>query len=298
MPRDWEAWLATASGPASLTEEQDRDKTEGRIRDAVEATDLSPNVRIYAKGSYANNTNVRRDADVDVAVEWTNTFKVGRVGDAVGMSPEDLGYTPVEAPITPEAFRHDVEQALIDAFGSTQVETSPDKCVGVKAGTGTLDADVVPCFEFHRYHGPGHYYTGHRIFPKRGGSTANFPKQNYDNGVAKNTRTGKRYKEIGRCMKRLEGELYREGAIPRDYPGYLIESLVYNVPDSFFGHDRRYDDMREVLAFLWNGLKDESVSRDWTEPSALLWLFRLRPDRIPANALRLVQAAWKKMELK
>jgi hypothetical protein len=99
-------------------------------------------------------------------------------------------------------------------------------------------------------------------------------------------------------MKRLEGELYREGAIPRDYPGYLIESLVYNVPDSFFGHDRRYDDMREVLAFLWNGLKDESVSRDWTEPSALLWLFRLRPDRIPANALRLVQAAWKKMELK
>jgi hypothetical protein len=44
------------------------------------AHDLGPDALapgFLAKGSYANNTNVRRDADVDIAVEWTNTFKVG-----------------------------------------------------------------------------------------------------------------------------------------------------------------------------------------------------------------------------
>jgi hypothetical protein len=297
MGRDWEAWLATASGPASPTEEQERDRTEGRIRAAVGASNLASSVRIYAKGSYSNNTNVRRDADVDVAVEWLNTFKVGREGVAVGMSAEELGYTPAPEPTTPERLRHDVEQALIDAFGASQVDTAPDKCVGLNADAGTLVADVVPCFEFRRYHGPNHFYSGHRLFPKSGGSSDNFPQQNYDNGVAKNTHTGKRYKEIVRCTKRLEGELYEEGMIPRDYPGYLIESLVYNAPDGLFGHARRYEDMREVLAYLWNGLTNDSVYAGWKEPSELLWLFRGRRDRVPSNALRLVQAAWKRMEL-
>ena len=85
--RDWEAWLATAAQPASATEEQERDRTEARIRDAVRrAPDLPPTLSIYTKGSYANNTNVRRDADVDVAVEWTETFKVDTWGKTAGLS--------------------------------------------------------------------------------------------------------------------------------------------------------------------------------------------------------------------
>ena len=36
-------------------------------------------MRVYVKGSYKNNTNVRSDADVDVCVEWTDFFYVGTV---------------------------------------------------------------------------------------------------------------------------------------------------------------------------------------------------------------------------
>jgi hypothetical protein len=54
MARDWEAWLAGASGPASPTEEAERDRTETRIRDAIRAsTEVSSDVRVYAKGCYA-----------------------------------------------------------------------------------------------------------------------------------------------------------------------------------------------------------------------------------------------------
>jgi len=295
--RDWEAWLATAAQPASATEEQERDRTEARIRAAVrKATDLPPNVLVYTKGSYANNTNVRRDADVDIAVEWNETFKVKTWGDTAGMTPAQLGYTPADETLSPAEFRRRVERAMISAFGSGPVDTTPDKHIGVAASTNTLDADVVACFALNRYDAPHRAVRGHRIYPKSGARPVdNFPKQNYDNGVAKNNATGRRYKEIVRCVKRLVGELYDDRVIPRDYPGYLLECLVYNVPNDRFGHTRRYDDMQSVFRYLWNGLGSLSTYNTWTEPSELLMLFRGRPDRIPENARNVIEKAWQRI---
>jgi hypothetical protein len=296
MARKWEEWLKAASRPASPTEEQERDRTEARIRDAVSrAIDLPSSVRVYAKGSYANNTNVRRDADVDIAVEWNETIKVHTWGDTTGMTHSQLGYTPVDELITPQEFRRRVERAMTSAFGSGMVDTTPDKHVGVAAGPNTLDADVVPCFALNRYDAPQVAHRGHRIYPKSGGSVDNFPKQNYDNGVAKNNATGRRYKEIVRCVKRLAGELYDERLILRDYPGYLLECLVYNVPNERFGHLRRYDDLQAVFGYLWNGLQDGDAYLKWHEPSELLMLFRGRPDRSPRNALNVIDKAWERI---
>jgi hypothetical protein len=296
VTRDWEAWLATASGPASPTEEQERDRTEKRIRHAIAAApDLPSSVRVYVKGSYANNTNVRRDADVDVAVEWNETIKVKTWGDTVGMSPAQLGYIPVDESVTPQEFRRRVERAVITAFGSGSVDTAPDKHIGVAASAGTLEADVVPCFALNRYHAPRSAHRGHRIYPKSGGQVDNYPKQNYDNGVAKNSVTYRRYKEMVRCLKRLVGELYDDRIIRRDYPGYLLECMVYNVPNDRFGHTRRYEDMQGVLRYLWNGLGNQSAYDSWTEPSELLMLFRGRPDRIPANARNVIEKSWQRI---
>jgi hypothetical protein len=296
MPRDWEAWLATASGPASLNEEEQRDHTEARIKEAIQAAaDIPATVRVYAKGSYANNTNVRGDADVDIAVEWTQTFKVIRQHDATGKTPIELGYNPADEPITTTEFRQRVERAMVAAFGAAPVDTRPDKHIGVAASSNTLDADVVPCFAIRRYDAPYRYHTGHQIFPTSGVPVVNYPQQNYDNGVAKNNETSRRYKEIVRCVKRLVGELRDERIIARDYPGYLLESLVYNVPNDRFGNARRYEDMQRVFRYLWNGLDDVATYNAWTEPSGLLWLFRHRPDRIPANARNVIEKAWQRI---
>lgn len=296
MGRDWEAWLATASGPASPTEEQERDRTEKRIREAIHAAvDIPYSVRVYSKGSYANGTNVRRDADVDVAVEWNETIKVDTWGDTANLTPAQLGYTPVDELLTSVEFGRRVQKALVGAFGSGSVDTSPDKHVGVIAGSNTLDADVVPCFALDRYDAPRVAHRGHRIYPKSGGHVDNFPQQNYDKGVAKNNATYRRYKEIVRCVKRLVGELYDDGVISRDYPGYLLECLVYNVPNDRFGNRRRFDDIQGVFRFLWNGLGSLDTYNAWTEPSQLLMLFRGRSDRIPANARNIIEKAWQRI---
>lgn len=296
MARDWEAWLGTASGPASPTEDDERDRTLDQVRNAIQrADDIPSSVRVYAKGSYANNTNVKRDADVDIAVEWNNTIKVFTWGDTAGMTPEQLGYTPAHESMTPHAFRGLVEKALIDGVGADRVNSSPNKCIGVLKTPLTLDADVVPCFAMNRYDAPRLAQRGHWIYPKTGSKVANYPQQNLDNGNTKNAATGHRYKEIVRCMKRLIGEMYDEGDIAVDYPGYLIESLVFNFPDSNLGHARRYDDMQSVLAFLWSGLKEQDVYETWTEPSKLIMLFRGWPNRSPQNALTLVNKARDKL---
>ena len=298
MARDWEAWLATASGPASATEEAERDRTLERVRRAITAAaDIPSSVAVYVKGSYANGTNVRRGADVDIAVEWRNTFKVDTWDKTAGMTAAQLGYTPVDEPVKPSTFRARVERALVEAFGQRDVDISPDRHIGVAASSTTLDADVVPCFGMHRYDDVGRFVVGHRIYPKSGGYVDNFPKQNYDNGVTKNAATRRRYKEIVRCSKRLIDELHDVGIIAPNYPGYLTECLLYNVPGRHFAHVRRYDDIVGGLQFLSGGLCDQATYNTWTEPSELLMLFRGRPDRIPANAQSIVTKALRRLEM-
>lgn len=298
MARDWESWLQTAARPASPTEEAERDRTLERIRNAIaNSTEIpSASVRIYVKGSYASNTNVRRDSDVDVAVEWTEWAYVSTIPQTKDMTPEQLGYTPltVSRGPTPTEFRAQVERALGAAFPFSSVDTSGDKAINVTRGTGTLDADVIPCFELHRYDAPGVHHVGHRIFPKSGGSIDNFPQHNLDNGRAKNTRTNRRYKQIVRCLKRLEGELVAEGKIPREYPGYLVECMLYNVPDGYFTADARlHPTLRSCLISLWGGLREPETYNEWHEVNELLMLFRgWTGKRDSAEALQMVDAAW------
>jgi hypothetical protein len=294
MARDWESWLQTAARPASATEEAKRDRTEQRIREAIRASsELPSTVRVYVKGSYKNNTNVRQDADVDVCVEWADFAYIDKIGTAVGMGPTDLRYTPSANPMTPAEFRARVERALLRQFGSALVDTGGGKAIDVAAGPSTLDADVVPCFELHRYDGPGSYVVGQRLFPKSGGHVDNFPQQNYDNGVAKNTATNRRFKQIVRCVKRLEAELFEDGRIPREYPGYLIECLVYNVPNWKFGNSTLYLNMQSVFDYLWSATNSQEEAEKLVEVNELLWLFRGRPDRIPKNAHAFIDTAWR-----
>src|SRR3954469_19674815 len=92
MARDWETWLQNSIGPASDTEEADRDRTEKRIREAIQADGrLAGNVRVFVKGSYANNTNVRRDSDVDIAVEWKSWAYITKTNEAAKYDWAELG---------------------------------------------------------------------------------------------------------------------------------------------------------------------------------------------------------------
>jgi hypothetical protein len=143
---EWDAQFLRWSRPASDTEDQKRDRTENAIREALQESPALASIeyRVFAKGSYKNSTNVRLDSDVDVAAECREFMYTDLTGPAVEWSKESLGITPYTGTYTPEQFRHDVENALIDRFGKS-VDVSGNKALQVREGSTSLAADVVPC---------------------------------------------------------------------------------------------------------------------------------------------------------
>ena len=280
-------------GPSSDTEDQKRDRTERMIREAIQA---SPALRglpvsVYAKGSYKNNTNVKRDSDVDIAVEYTGIFYFHQHHGAAGLTREQLGIGPPGHDFSFPAFKAAIHDALKAKFGATSVERG-DKALFVHERAASLDADVVPCVSFRMYTATdGSYREGIQLRPDSGGTIENYPRRNYDNGVAKNNRTGRHYKWIVRALKRLENQLVSEGLI-NEVPSYLMECLVYTAPDSAFNRGSLTWDMRAVLAHIFNGTLTDEACNEWAEVNDVKYLFRTGQKWTRGQAHAFADVAW------
>src|SRR5271163_3381226 len=77
-----ETALRASTKRSSDNEEERRARTEREVRAAfARSTRLSGTpLKIYVKGSYANNTNVRLDYDVDMAVEYRGLYYIDATG--------------------------------------------------------------------------------------------------------------------------------------------------------------------------------------------------------------------------
>src|ERR1700756_722630 len=107
------------------------------------------------------------------------------------------------------------------------------------------------------------YDSGTQLLPDNGGQIINWPRQNYDNGVAKNDATSRRFKAVVRILKRLRNEMVDNGhKVAEPIPSYLMECLVWNVPNQGFGHDKYYDDVRYAIAHLWDRTRTDETCRE------------------------------------
>jgi hypothetical protein len=296
---DWESWLRTASKPPSDNEDAKRQATEDQIRAALRNYGpLSGKpYTVYVKGSYANNTNVRLDYDVDIAVEYYGHFYYEFIFGAKELGPGDAGITtPSTDPYSNDQFKTDVRAALVNAFGESAVETG-DIAYRVRQRKTTLPADVVPCWEFRRYDrviGRAPQYTeGSRVFPRSGGEKTNYPKRQLESGTAKNVATGNRYKRMVRALKKLQAKLVAEGSLKQELPSYFTECLVYNVPNSAFNHNNYVDDMRSVLAEIFNATLSDEACKEWEQVNGLFYLFH--GDFKRNDAHHMADAAWTAM---
>lgn len=293
MARDWESWLANAARGPSQTEKDERDRTEARIRQAIAADhNLSGNVRVFVKGSYANNTNVRADADVDIAVEWNKWSYVEHAFQAKGLTAAQVGYTTVDEGPSPDTYRRWVYSALVNAFGSSDVH-SGNKAILVDASSTTLDADVVPCFRHHRYdRADASPKRGIRLYPKNGGMIINWPDQNLENGRRKNNETARNYKQIVRAVKRLENDMVERGILNKEVPSFLIECLLWNAPNPRFTSSSSYlETVRKCFRFLWTPLR-ENECEEWGEVNELKYLFRSGQKWTRQDAFNFIDKAW------
>jgi len=101
MARDWEAQFREWARPPGKTEQDRCDNAASAIRNAIKASDTlrSRSVSIFAQGSYRNNTNVRKDSDVDIGVLCIQPKIPGVIIHPVPLSigPDHVAYV-VEVP--------------------------------------------------------------------------------------------------------------------------------------------------------------------------------------------------------
>lgn len=293
MSRDWEATFSSWGAAPGDTEQTKCENAERAIRKAIDASGKlsAKSIEVFPQGSYANRTNVRQDSDVDICVLYTDAF-FPDYSISEGLSGSVLGFPDGTYPYA--EFKNDVEAALVAHFGRGSV-TRGRKAFDVHANTYRLDADVVPCFEHRRFLGTpqsNSYESGTELHPDNGGEIINWPRQNYDNGVAKNNATGRRFKAVTRILKRLRNEMVDEGyEAAKPIPSYLIECLVWNVPDASFGHYALKDDLRDAIAYLWNETRVDESCKKWGEINERKYLFIGQPwSRSQVNTF--LQAAW------
>ncbi|MDC2958158.1 nucleotidyltransferase [Streptomyces gilvifuscus] len=294
---DWEQWLRQSVKRPSDHEDGKRERTEEQIRAALRAHEplRDRDYVVYAKGSYANNTNVRLDYDVDVAVEYKGYFYYDLEFDLKDQPKSAVDIVDSTDSYTRNEFKRDIQDALVEAFGESAV--NPGRiALRVREKKTTLPADIVPCWEYRRYdrieNGVPVYHQGTRVYPSSGDHINNYPAQQLENGTNKNNRTKRRYKRMVRALKRLQTRLIESGTLTDELPSYLIECLVYNVPDGDFGHPTYKADMRAVLAFIFNGTLPSGDWNDWEEVNGLKYLFRGNPSWTHEQVHDLADAAW------
>jgi hypothetical protein len=283
--------LAGWTGPSSATEQDKRERTERMIRDAVanHAGFEDCSLSVYAKGSYANNTNVKADSDVDIAVQCGEVFYWDRA--------EEGAYTgggSYEGVWTPDKLRAELHTALRAKFPG-EVDASGSTAFRINSSTARVDADVVPCFNYRYYFSSGNYRKGAKIFKKDGiQSFVNYPQQQLENGRAKNTRTSQRYKRAVRIMKRVENAMVTSG-VHREVPSFFVECLAYNCPDHILLQPTWTQVIRDVIVHIWNNLEGSEPSDEserWLEVNECKFLFHSAQDWDREDGRDFVKAAW------
>lgn len=296
----WESTFVVWAQSPGKTEQQRCDNAVGSIRNAVarNAALQQRQILVFTQGSYRNRVNVRQDSDVDVGVMLHDYFLAQYPS---GKSNSDYGNS--SAPYSFAQFKNELEQALVDHFGRAAV-TRGNKAFDIKANSYHVEADVVPVFEFRHYVERGGYVAGVALVPDRGGRIENFPERllpcwpeiplHYENGVAKNSQTSRRFKGVVRILKKLRNEMDDGGdASAKAVPGYLLESMAWNAPDVAFTRDSWDERIQAVLLFLWSNTKDDQSCEKWTEVDGLKWLFRPLQPWTRAEAHAFIWEAWK-----
>ena len=289
----WEDTFSAWSKPPGPTEQEKMDNAVTAIKKAIANNDkLSEmDITVFAQGSYAANTSVKQDSDVDVCVRLNSTF-FARYPE--GKNRGDYGN--LEGSIGFYDYKNLVHKALNDYFGSKYV-TRGNKAFDIHSNTYRVDADVVPAFAYRLYYDDGQdsyiQPVGISFIPDRGLRIENWPDQTYSNGVDKNKSTSQRYKKIIRILKNLRNDMQGENiAAAENIASFLIESLVWNTPNEGFGHSDLTSDVRHVLAHTFNDTRSDETCNEWGEINEIKYLFRPSQPWSRIQAHDFLSAAW------
>ena len=205
-------------------------------------------IQIFIQGSYANNTCVRGDSDVDIAIMRKDQYEYAFRKPFNPSSPDHRQ--------DGKLFKNDVERVLRKHFPLDVIRKN--KSIKVNGNTYRKQADTVPCFAIHYYdnwdekNDHVHFVEGITIYADDGQVIYNFPKQHIANGRNKNGATNHYYKKMVRIIKKMRylmEDMYISSA--KEVSSFGLESLLWNIPNETFTKYMTYKySFDEIVKYL------------------------------------------------
>lgn len=300
MSRNWESEFSQWASPPGATEEARCENAIRSIRNAISESHKlkSRSVKVFVQGSYKNRVNVRKESDVDVGVMchdyFLSHYPTGKTDkDYRNVTVDSYSYTQ---------FKNELEEALVSYFGRNAV-TRGNKAFDIRENTYHVEADVAPFFEYRHFYEDGSYLCGAALMEDKGGRIVNYPERlldswpkislHYENGVAKNSATSRAYKGVVRILKTLRNEMEElKIASAKPIPGFLIECLTWNTPNTCFAHKTWDSRIQSALLHLWSNTKDETSCKEWCEVNDIKYLFRTSQKWTREQAHTFIDDAW------
>lgn len=225
--------------------------------------ETSAEIRLLIQGSYANNTNVRLESDVDVAVILESTFMVDYpinvTSDIYNFSADNMDVI---------TFKDKVEQALNSHF-LTGVERK-NKSIKINGNSSRVDADTVPAMRNKDFRNDIYLIkssvNGIYIKADDGTTVVNYPEQHIVNGRKKNNDTNYYFKRMVRVLKKMKYIMQSEGhKSANNISSFALESLLWNIPNNIFIDYSRYSQSLMfglLIAYLVNNFSSFNLCKE------------------------------------
>jgi hypothetical protein len=267
-----ESQLATWSKQGSTSKSA---ATYQSIRSALTGIDTNRfgTLRIFLQGSYANDTNIYAESDVDVVVEFEDVY----YPDVTQLSDNDRRlYEGQRIPgrFTLEQARDHVLAVLRDYYDPARVRPGT-KSIKVNGGQDRYPADVIVACEhkyYFSYSSPANYSgnTGIIFLDFAGNRIVNHPRKHIENGVVKEKATSN-YKSVVRIFKNLKSKLVNDAVLDSKMaPSYFVECFLYNAPNRLYSHQTYAEDVAAILNYL---RAEESHWQSWLCQNEVTWMF-------------------------
>lgn len=235
--------LDTWSRQGSIAQSRDTYGTIKKMLDDSGSPYYLKSFESFLQGSYANDTNVYRDSDVDVVMRLDSTW----YHDA-HLLPKDQylafqRFYPGAVDYGLPEFKTQVAAWLKQKFNGVTVGS---KAIFIPGNGTRRDCDVLVCARFKYYHRfnsvkDERFIEGICFFLKEGTQIVNFPKQHSDNCTLKHRATGQWFKPTVRIFKNMRNYLVDSNMLGDGMaPSYFIEGMLWNVPAEKFG--KSYED--------------------------------------------------------
>ncbi len=278
------------------------DKAKYTHKVIKEALGNSTKFTSYLHGSYASDTNIWADTDVDIVVQLNSVF----------VSNFTSKQQKINASYRLSKFKSEIISTLQKKLGVHKIKIGNKSVKVLPDDSGNrYKADVVIALQYRLYvptRGKNttldpntglHYYEGIWFKASSGEEIINYPKLHLENGSDKNQKTYSKFKPVVRIFKNMRNKAIELGYLPSKEiaPSYFIQCLLYNVTDDvFFGNFK--ETVPKILNWLSDALydyDDYTIERNFISQNEIVPLFGQGNDKWNIHHARIFLNALIKM---